>query len=115
MRPCRDADARALRQRYAERCSESAVCACRRRGAFARVACVGNGELLQAAETAGFDVLLTTDRNIRYQQNLTGRTIAIVVLGKARWRLIRNNLPAISAAVEAATPGSFIEVEIPID
>ena len=76
---------------------------------------LGNGELLQAAETAGFDVLLTTDRNIRYQQNLAGRTIAIVVLGKARWRLIRNSLPAISAAVEAATPGSFTEVEIPID
>ena len=76
---------------------------------------LGNGELLQAAETAGFDVLLTTDRNIRYQQNLAGRTIAIVVLGKARWRLIRNNLPAISAAVEAATPGSVTEVEIPID
>ena len=76
---------------------------------------LGNGELLQAAETAGFDVLLTTDRNIRYQQNLAGRTIPIVVLGKARWRLIRNNLPAISAAVEAATPGSVTEVEIPID
>lgn len=47
-----------------------------------------NGELLDAAEAAGFDVLLTTDRNIRYQQNLTGRGLAIVVLGKARWRLI---------------------------
>ena len=41
-----------------------------------------NGELLDAAETAGFEVFLTTDRNIRYQQNLTGRKIAIVVLGK---------------------------------
>src|SRR5207244_5181530 len=43
---------------------------------------LGNGELLDAAEAAGFEVLLTTDRNIRYQQNLTGRKIAIVVLGK---------------------------------
>jgi hypothetical protein len=40
-----------------------------------------NGELLTAAEEAGFDVLLTTDKNIQYQQNLTGRRIAIVVLG----------------------------------
>ena len=47
-----------------------------------------NGELLDAAEAAGFDVLLTTDRNIRYQQNLTGRKIAIVVLGRVDGRLV---------------------------
>ena len=58
-----------------------------------------------------FDVLLTTDRNIRYQQNLTNRKIAIVVLGKGRWRLIRNRLPEIAAAVAAATPGSVAEVQ----
>jgi hypothetical protein len=50
---------------------------------------LANGELLTAAESAGFEVLVTTDKNIRYQQNLAGRRIAIVVLGKARWRLIR--------------------------
>jgi hypothetical protein len=43
-----------------------------------------NGELLDAAEAAAFDVFVTTDRNIRYQQNLTGRTIAIVVLSNGR-------------------------------
>ena len=74
-----------------------------------------NGELLDAAEAAGFDVLLTTDRNIRYQQNLTNRKIAIVVLGKGRWRLIKNRLPEIAAAVAAATPGSVTEVQIPVD
>ena len=74
-----------------------------------------NGELLDAAEAAGFDLFLTTDRNIRHQQNLTGRTIAIVVLGKARWRLIRAKLEEITTAVDAATPGSFAEVEIPVD
>jgi hypothetical protein len=74
-----------------------------------------NGELLDAAEAAGFDVFLTTDRNLRYQQKLTGRAIAIVVLGKGRWRLIRSRLPEIAAAVAAATPGSFAEVEIPVD
>lgn len=74
-----------------------------------------NGELLDAAEAAGFDVLVTTDRNIRFQQKLTGRKIAVVVLGKGRWSLIKRQLPAIAAAVAAATPGSFVEVEIPID
>jgi hypothetical protein len=74
-----------------------------------------NSELLDAAEAAGFELLLTTDRNIRYQQNLTDRTIAIVVLGKGRWRRIKRRLPEIAAAVNAATPGSFTEVEIPVE
>jgi hypothetical protein len=74
-----------------------------------------NGELLDAAEAAGFEVFLTTDRNIRHQQNLAGRKIAVVVLGKGRWRLIGNRLPEIAAAVAAATPGSFTEIEIPVD
>jgi hypothetical protein len=41
---------------------------------------ISNGELLKAAEAAGFDLLLTTDKGIRYQQNLKGRRIALVVL-----------------------------------
>ncbi len=72
-------------------------------------------ELLDAAEAAGFDVFVTTDRNIRHQQNLAGRKLAIVVIGAGRWRLIRKRLPAIAAAVTAATPGSFAEIEIPLD
>src|ERR1700720_1792008 len=48
-----------------------------------------NGELLSAAEEAGFDVLLTTDKNIRYQQDLTGLKIAIVVIGNAQWPALR--------------------------
>jgi hypothetical protein len=72
-----------------------------------------NGELLTAAERAGFQVLLTTDKNIRYQQNLAGRTIAVVVLGRARWRLIRAVIPKIVTAVEAARPGTFTEVDVP--
>lgn len=76
---------------------------------------LGNGELLDAAEAAGFDVFVTTDRNIRYQQNLTARKIAIVVLDKARWKLIRRRLPEIAAAVAAAEQGSFVQVEIPTD
>lgn len=56
--------------------------------------------------------MLTTDKNIRYQQNLAGRKIAIVVLGKGRWRLIRLAIPKVVAAVNAAKPGTYTEVEI---
>jgi hypothetical protein len=64
------------------------------------------------AEAAGFDVFLTTDRNLRYQQNLTNRKIAVVVLGQGRWKLIKKRVPEIIAAIAEATPGSFVEVEI---
>ena len=59
-----------------------------------------NGELLTAAEAAGFEVLLTTDKNLGYQQNLTGRKIAIVVLGKGRWSLIQPHIPQVVEAVK---------------
>lgn len=72
-----------------------------------------NGELLNAAEEAGFDLLLTTDKNIRYQQNLTGRKIAIVVLGQQQWPRLRPHIQRVVEAVNAATPGSFAEVDIP--
>ena len=74
-----------------------------------------NGDLLTAAEAAGFDVLVTTDKNIRHQQNLTGRTIAIIVLGNAQWPVLRLHVALVLAAVNAATPGSFTEVDIPVD
>jgi hypothetical protein len=76
---------------------------------------ISNGELLQVAEAAGFDLLLTTDKGIRYQQNLTGRKIAIVVLGNSTWRLVRRHLDRIALAVSEATPGSYSEVDIPYD
>lgn len=74
-----------------------------------------DGELLDAAEAAGFELFLTTDRDIRHQPDLAGRRIATVVLTTVRWRLIRARLDDIAAAVNAATPGSFTEVEIPLD
>jgi hypothetical protein len=76
---------------------------------------LGNGELLDAAEAAGFDVFVTTDRNLRYQQNLAGRKIAIVVLDKARWKLIKRKFPEIATAVASAKQGSLVLVEIPTD
>src|ERR1022692_2769154 len=74
---------------------------------------ISNGVLLNLAEEAGFDLLLTTDKNVRYQQNLADRKISIVVLGPSPWWLVREHLDAIVAAVNAATPGSYAEVDIP--
>jgi len=74
-----------------------------------------NGDLLKAAEDAGFDVLVTSDKGIKYQQNLSGRKLALVVLSQGRWRLVRMRLEAIAAAVDATTPSSYTEVEIPVD
>ena len=71
---------------------------------------VSNGELLSAAETLGFAVLLTADRNLSYQQNLAGRAIAIVALDTNHWGTIRDNPDPILDALNRATPGSFIEV-----
>jgi hypothetical protein len=70
--------------------------------------------LLNAAEGAAVDLLLTTDRGIRYQQNLTGRRIAIVVLaGTTKWSRVQLHLERIAAVVNAATPGSYTEVDVP--
>lgn len=72
-----------------------------------------NGELLVAAEQAGFELLLTTDKNLRYQQNLKERTIAIVVIGHSQWPALEPHVQLVVEAVSAAAPGSYFEVEIP--
>jgi hypothetical protein len=68
---------------------------------------------IEAAEAAGFEVLLTTDKNMRYQQNLVGRKIAFVVVGNQQWPTLRRYVEMVVAAVNAATPGSYAEVDIP--
>lgn len=74
---------------------------------------LSNGALLNAAEEAGFELLLTTDRRIRSQQNLSMRRIALVVLsGSTRWSRVRQHTDRIAATVAAATPGSYSEVKI---
>jgi hypothetical protein len=74
-----------------------------------------NGELLRVAEEAGFDVLLTTDKNLAYQQDLSQRKIAVVALGRNRWSLIQPVLQRIASAVSAAKPGSYTLIEIPAE
>ena len=72
-----------------------------------------NGALLEAAEAAGFAALVTTDTNLRYQQNLIYRRIGIVVLSTTSWPRIQRAAGRVVQAVDRATPGSYIEVSIP--
>jgi hypothetical protein len=70
--------------------------------------------LLTAAGEAAFDLLCTTDSNLAYRQNLSGRKIAIVVpTGTTKWSRVRLHLERIAAAINAAAPGSYAEVLIP--
>jgi len=71
-----------------------------------------NGELLAAAENNGFQVLVTTYTNLAYQQNLSNRKIAIVVLSSSSWPRIQKNITAIVQAVDTATPNSYQRVAI---
>jgi hypothetical protein len=70
---------------------------------------LSNGDLLSAAE-ARFDLLVTTDQNLRYQQNLTGRRIAILILPTTSWPEIQKHLAEITSAVAATQPGSYREL-----
>ena len=75
---------------------------------------LSNGALLDAAEAAGFEVLVTTDKNLRYQQNLAKRKIAIVILGIGRWRVIKPAMDLVVQAVNIAKPGTVTMVDIPL-
>jgi hypothetical protein len=70
-----------------------------------------NGELLRSADEAGFDVFLTADKSLVYQQNLSERSVAIVALGTNRWSIIKTMRDQIVSAVNAATPGSYALIE----
>ena len=72
---------------------------------------LSNGELLAKAEEQ-FDVLVTTDKQLRYQQNLTRRRIGILVLPHASWLKLEPHAPEIAAAVLAAQAGSYVEIDL---
>jgi hypothetical protein len=74
---------------------------------------LSNGELIDIAEQAGFDVMVTTDKNIRYQQNLKARKIALVVLEHSQWPMVKLVAENIIAAVNAVEPGGYVEVDVP--
>ena len=72
-----------------------------------------NGDLLSAADGEGFHVLMTTDRNLKHQQNLASRTIAIVVLSTTSWPRIHASVELVVAAVNASASRTYSEVQIP--
>ena len=71
-----------------------------------------NGELLDQAEREGYQLLVTTDQNMQYQQNLTGRQIAILVLLSIFWPRIQQRVDEIQAAVEGIRPGVYAEIAV---
>jgi len=73
---------------------------------------LGNGELLAVAEEAGFDILITTDQNLRYQQNLAQRKIGIIVLMSTSWPRIQQKVLDVIAAVNDLPQGGYVEVRI---
>jgi predicted nuclease of predicted toxin-antitoxin system len=72
-----------------------------------------NGDLLQTAESNAFEVFVTTDTNLRYQQNLNQRRIAILVLSTTSWPRIKSHAVEIALAVDQLEPNGFMELSIP--
>ena len=73
---------------------------------------IGNGDLISAAESEGYDALITTDQNLKYQQNLDTRSIAIVVLKTTSWPRILKVVSRVVSEIEAVKPQDFKEIEI---
>jgi len=79
--------------------------------AYAKLSGLKNGQLLDAAEKAGFEVLVTGDQTLHYEQNLQGRNLAIVSLSAQSWPVIEPHVDKIALAIEQATRGSLTEVD----
>lgn len=73
-----------------------------------------NGALLDVAEKAGFELFISADQELSYQQNLQGRKMALLILSTNNWDLIKLHIEKIVAAIKTVTPGSYTEVQIPI-
>ena len=74
---------------------------------------LSNGDLIRAALADGFSVMVTCDRNIEHQQNLSGHPLAFVVMTTTHWPTVRSYAPRILAAIESATLGSYAVVQLP--
>ncbi len=70
--------------------------------------------MLTTIEAAGFEVMITADQNLEYQQNLKGRNISLIVLGAGSWPVVRNHLPEIVLAVDAARPNGYFFLAMPL-
>ena len=71
-----------------------------------------NGDLIAAAEASGFHLLLSTDRNLRYQQNLSQRLIAILVIDLQQWPALEPYVHEVVEAVDTIPPGGFLELNL---
>jgi hypothetical protein len=71
---------------------------------------LSNGDLLEAAEKH-FDVFVTTDQQLRHQQNLSGRKIAVLVLPFASWPKLQGQAAEIAVAIAGLTPGAYAELQ----
>ena len=73
---------------------------------------ISNGVLLRVAEEEGFEVLITNDRGFRFQQNLTGRSIGVILLRNFAWPILGESIDAIRATIERIDPGELIELRL---
>lgn len=73
---------------------------------------LSNGDQLRSAEKDGYKLFITTDQNLRYQQNISGRTLGIIVLMSTSWPRIRVRIAAITAAIDRGHPGCYEEVPV---
>ena len=71
---------------------------------------LSNGDLIAAADEAGFDLMITTDQNLRYQQNLAERRIGIVVLMTTSWPRIQRQVQKVAVAIDELPTGGYVEV-----
>lgn len=72
---------------------------------------LSNGDLLREAESE-FDVLVTTDKNLEYQQNLKGRKLALVVLSTTSWPKIQPHQDKVAAAIKDIKPGDYLTIDV---
>ncbi len=73
-------------------------------------ATIANGRLLTAAEQAGFNVLLTGDQSLRYEQSMIGRSIAVVAMSDNHWNIVKDHIAAIVNAIQEVQPGEMLPV-----
>jgi hypothetical protein len=76
---------------------------------------VSNGHLLRVAGDAGFEVLITADKNLSYQQNLSGRKLALIVLSTNNWRIVEKMAPAIIEAIETSPPAASATLNLRVE
>ncbi|MBC8095761.1 MAG: DUF5615 family PIN-like protein [Akkermansiaceae bacterium] len=100
-----------------DECSPRPLCGALFKHAVSTVDAAGfkgleNGDLLQAAEDR-FDLLITADKNLRYQQNLSGRKIAVIELPFNSWPRLKPMVATLEAAIESIQPGDYVELRPP--